>query len=108
MRQGVSVNNAGGLQGCGDVALHPGRRSPLHLSQHLPVSRYGFLTTDANADVGAYHSKAMPVILTQEAEWDLWMSDAPWGEVAHLQRSLLDGALQIVARGVRQDEALPA
>jgi putative SOS response-associated peptidase YedK len=69
---------------------------------------FGFLTTDANADVGAYHSKAMPVILTQAAEWDLWMSDAPWAEVAHLQQPLPDGALRGVARGVRQDEVVPA
>ena len=68
---------------------------------------YGFLTTDANGTVGAFHSKAMPVILTEPAEWDLWMSDAPWNAVAHLQRSLADDALQVVARGVRQDTAAP-
>jgi hypothetical protein len=40
LRQRVSVDNASGLQGCGDVSLHPGRRSPLHLPQQLPVPRY--------------------------------------------------------------------
>jgi putative SOS response-associated peptidase YedK len=69
---------------------------------------YGFLTTDANAEVATHHSKAMPVILTEEAERDLWLSDAPWAEVAHLQRPLPDGALTIVGRGVREDEAVPA
>jgi putative SOS response-associated peptidase YedK len=69
---------------------------------------YGFLTTDANAEVGAYHSKAMPVILTDPAEWDLWMSGAPWAEVKHLQRPLPDGALLVVANGDRKDEAVPA
>lgn len=69
---------------------------------------FGFLTTEANAEVATYHSKAMPVILTEEAERDLWMSDAPWDEVKHLQRPLPDGTLTIVARGVRQDEAIPA
>lgn len=64
---------------------------------------YAFLTTEANAEVGAYHSKAMPVILTEEPERDLWMSDASWDEVAHLQRPLPDGALQIVATGARSD-----
>jgi putative SOS response-associated peptidase YedK len=68
---------------------------------------YGFLTTDANAEVAAHHSKAMPVILTDPAEWDLWMSDAPWSEVASLQRPLPDGSLKIVATGVRQDEFVP-
>lgn len=68
---------------------------------------YGFLTTDANAEVATYHSKAMPVILTEPAQWDLWLSDAPWVEVQPMQRPLPDGSLQVVARGVRQDEALP-
>lgn len=69
---------------------------------------FGFLTTEANADVGAFHSKAMPVILIEPAEWDLWMSDAPWAEVAPLQRPLPDGALKVVARGARKDEVAPA
>ncbi len=69
---------------------------------------YGFLTTDANAEVATYHSKAMPVILTDPAEWDLWMSDAPWAEVAALQRPLPDSALKIVGRGARKDEVEPA
>ena len=69
---------------------------------------FGFLTTEANADVGAFHSKAMPVILTEPAEWDLWMSDATWAEVAALQRPLPDGALKVVARGARKDEVAPA
>lgn len=69
---------------------------------------FGFLTTDANAEVARHHSKAMPVILTEPAEWDLWMSDAPWAEVQRLQRPLPDGALHIVARGSRMDETAPA
>ena len=47
----------------------------------------------------------MPVILTEEAEWDLWMSEAPWSEVAGLQRPLSDGTLTVVARGARTDSA---
>lgn len=69
---------------------------------------FGFLTTEANAEVAKYHSKAMPVILTEPADWDLWLSAAPWPEVQHLQRPLPDGALQIVARGVKEDLVMAA
>jgi putative SOS response-associated peptidase YedK len=69
---------------------------------------FGFLTTNANADVGTYHSKAMPVILTTAEERDLWMSEEPWEEVKHLQRPLPDGTLQVVVRGARKDETIPA
>ncbi|MBV8685026.1 MAG: SOS response-associated peptidase family protein [Caulobacteraceae bacterium] len=68
---------------------------------------FGILTTEANADVATYHAKAMPVILTDAAERDLWLSDAPWPEVAHLQRPLSDGALKVVATGVKEDETIP-
>lgn len=32
--------------------------------------------------------------MTEEAEWDLWMSEVPWSEVAGLQRPLRDGSPQ--------------
>lgn len=68
------------------------------------VEVFGFLTTDSAKPVATYHRKAMPVILTTEAECDEWMSDKPWPEVAHLQRPL-PGALTLVARGGKQDVA---
>ena len=71
------------------------------------IEAYGFLTTDSAEPVKTYHSKAMPVILTEEADLDLWMSGAPWDEVKHLQRPLPDGTLKIVAVGARQDETVP-
>ena len=46
----------------------------------------------------------MPVILTTEAERELWMSGT-WADVQHLQRPLPDGALQVVATGRRKDGA---
>lgn len=63
---------------------------------------FGFLTTQANAEVGRYHPKAMPVILTEPSEWAVWLS-APWSEASRLQRPLPDGSRVIVARGEKSD-----
>src|SRR5262249_18490800 len=46
---------------------------------------YGFLTTEANATVGAIHPKAMPVILTEPKDIEFWMT-APAEQALHLQR----------------------
>ena len=66
---------------------------------------YGFLTTTANAEVGAVHPKAMPVILTEPAEWETWLT-APWAEAKALQRPLADGSLQVVLRGEPEDPGI--
>lgn len=63
---------------------------------------FAFLTTDANAVVGAVHPKAMPVILQNADEASAWLSQ-PWEEAARLQRPLPDGALAIVAEGEKHD-----
>jgi putative SOS response-associated peptidase YedK len=65
---------------------------------------FGFLTTEPNALVGAYHPKAMPVILTTPEECDTWLT-APAPIALELQRPLGDEALIIVARGGKQDGA---
>lgn len=65
---------------------------------------FGFLTTEPNADVQAIHPKAMPVILTDPAEIETWLT-APWSVAMDLQRPLPDGALRIVGRGAKRDPA---
>jgi len=62
---------------------------------------FAFLTTEPNAEVGAVHPKAMPVILTTPDEVEAWMT-APPDEALKLQRPLPDGRLRIVARGVKE------
>jgi putative SOS response-associated peptidase YedK len=81
-----------------------GRTGPRPASSPRVRSRrtFGFLTTDANAEVGTIHPKAMPVILTREGELDTWLA-APWPEAARLQRPLPDGSLRIVARSEKDD-----
>ena len=64
---------------------------------------FGFLTCAANAEIGAIHPKAMPVILTTKAEIETWMT-APAEEALKLQRPLPDGSLKIVATGEKEDE----
>lgn len=63
---------------------------------------FGFLTTEANAEVRAVHPKAMPVILTSPEEVELWLT-APLEAALTLQRPLPDGSLRIVAQGERRD-----
>ena len=63
---------------------------------------FGFLTIEPNAEVGAIHRKAMPVILRTKEEIDQWLS-APAAEALKLQRPLPDNSLKIVARGLKMD-----
>jgi putative SOS response-associated peptidase YedK len=77
----------------------------IHLQAHTSVRKiktgmetidvFAFLTTDPNAEVGAVHPKAMPVILTEPDEIEAWMT-APWDIAKELQRPLDDGALEYV------------
>jgi putative SOS response-associated peptidase YedK len=49
----------------------------------------------------------MPVILTEPAEWETWLS-ADWAEAKALQRPLSDGALRVVLRGVEPEDTFAA
>ncbi len=63
---------------------------------------FAILTTSPNAEVGAIHPKAMPVILRDPDEVERWLS-APAADALKLQRPLPDGSLKIVLRGEKQD-----
>jgi putative SOS response-associated peptidase YedK len=68
---------------------------------------FAFLTTHPNAEVGALHPKAMPVILRTSEEVTTWLT-APAAEALKLQRPLPDGSLGIVARGTKEDGGVTA
>ena len=63
---------------------------------------FSFLTTAPNAEVGAVHEKAMPVLLLTEADRELWMQGEAQ-ETLTLQKAAPDGTLKIVAMGARID-----
>jgi putative SOS response-associated peptidase YedK len=65
---------------------------------------FSFLTTAPNAEVAPVHSKAMPVLLLDEAARETWLN-APVEEALKLQRPAPDGTLKIVA--VRPKEDVP-
>ena len=48
---------------------------------------FGFLTTDPNSIVAPVHQKAMPAILTTQAEVEAWLTE-PWEEARRVQRPL--------------------
>ena len=68
---------------------------------------FGFLTTEPNRVVAPIHPKAMPVILTEPEEIEIWMG-APLADAKALQRPLPDHTLKIVARGAKQDGGIAA
>jgi putative SOS response-associated peptidase YedK len=63
------------------------------------------LTTAPNDVVRPVHSKAMPVILTEPAEWDAWL-EADAGTALKLQRPLPVDRLRVVALDQREGDGV--
>jgi putative SOS response-associated peptidase YedK len=56
---------------------------------------FAFLTCAPNAEVAGVHPKAMPVILTERADAECWMT-APFEMAIQMQRPLPDGSLRLI------------
>lgn len=61
----------------------------------VTIDLFGILTTSPSEPVHSVHPNAMPVILTNPDELEMWMH-APWGFAKMLRRPLEDHALKIV------------
>jgi putative SOS response-associated peptidase YedK len=83
-----------------------GVRGPKSAPVEGPHELFGLLTTKANAVVAPVHPQAMPVILTTQAEVDIWL-EAETADALFLQRPLRDDLLRIVAQGEKADGGLP-
>ena len=68
---------------------------------------FAFLTINPNAEIEAFHPKAMPMILRTPEEVATWMT-APTAEALKLQRPLPDGLLRIVAHRTKEDDGASA
>jgi putative SOS response-associated peptidase YedK len=62
---------------------------------------FAFLTTEPNAVVAPIHPKAMPVILTNDEDIDVWRRRR---RLWLFKRPLADDAVKVVARGMRRDD----
>ena len=58
---------------------------------------FAFLTTEPNGIVRPIHEKAMPVILRNSDEIEMWLT-AEWSEARSLQRPLPDEDLMVIER----------
>ena len=81
-----------------------GMRGPKSRPETGDHQLFGFLTTDANAEVAAIHPRAMPVILRTDDEIETWMT-VPAEAALKLQRPLPNGALKVVMTGEKEDKA---
>ena len=72
----------------------------------VPTLAMAFLTTEPNEVVAPIHPKAQPVLLTTDAEFDLWLNGKP-DEIMELQRPIDSDALEIAFVGEKMDAGRP-
>jgi putative SOS response-associated peptidase YedK len=74
---------------------------------NVAIETYAFLTTTPNALVGTINHERMPVILTREEEFDIWLR-APADEALVLAREYPAGEMRIVQEGFDKEDRLVA
>ncbi|MDX3929079.1 MAG: SOS response-associated peptidase [Shinella sp.] len=72
----------------------------------ITTDLFAFLTTEPNAIVAPIHQKAMPVLLTEMEEVEVWLT-APWETARHLQRPLPADQLVLLPPQPEASSSLP-
>lgn len=63
----------------------------------VTIDLFAFLTTEPSEPVKSVHPKAMPVILSEPDELEMWMT-APWDVARGLQRAMPDNTIRMIER----------
>ena len=74
---------------------------------NVELDVYSFMTTAPNALTDSINHERMPVLLSEEAEFETWLSGSP-AEALTLARSYDPGAMRIVQSGFEKKDLLAA
>jgi putative SOS response-associated peptidase YedK len=73
---------------------------------NVELDVYGFVTTAPNALTDSINHERMPVLLSEEADFERWLSGSP-AEAFALARSYDPGAMRIVQSGFEKKDCWP-
>jgi putative SOS response-associated peptidase YedK len=73
----------------------------------VEIDVYSFMTTEPNALTVSINHERMPVLLSEEAEFEAWLSGTP-AEAFALARSFDPAAMRIVQSGFDKKDLLAA
>ena len=74
---------------------------------NVELDVYSFMTTAPNALTDSINHERMPVLLSEEEEFETWLSGSP-AEAFELARSFDAGAMRIVQSGFEKKDLLTA